>query len=743
MNTAVLSGVRLTALSCVFAVLVGLGSPAPLRAQEATLRKSDIVRLLSGSTYTAAEVATIIRTNCLSFSPTARDYNDFRGLGADAAVVTAIEQCAAGAVPAAGPLQVPTVDVQPVTDSVTVMAGGEVSVTIVARLGGRPAGGLGFVLRGSERVDGAVPEWRAVSGLDGRATFRVSAGTQAGSQSLTVAAVGVRLTGRRTVTLLTTAAEPSGLFVPTDPLPIDAESLDLGIGIQDAYGNPVSDLAVTIVRGSDGAEVAEGTTGSDGRFDVTVSTTLVAGERALDVRSAAGSIGTITLQPDERPATVAFVAGTSQTGLPERRLAEPVVVTVSDGAGDPVEGALVMFEISNGVADVPTSRTGADGRAVVRLTVGDDESRPVAIRATSGSVTAMLEIPVRTRAELVAEALSRGSRLRATGNTAGAIAAYQDAINTDPENLAAWVGLGETRAAAGDRDDAWFAFQQALLIDPRNAVARQGSTDTRPPRTVFELDAWGGNTYDNGRDAGIRSAEARIYPTPRVEIHLTYENALNLRHPYLTRGADDVEGFFGGVGLLWGSDSQYTTSFEFGKREEPPAVLDDIGTNQNSFTLTQDIRMDSGAEVSFGGWYGRWFDQDDWTVFAEGRFGSGSDLTMIPFVSYGDQAGSSFIGATSLARRAKEKEFRGGIRIRYESPSGWGIEPGIAVGAVTSDLDDELDGSLFDATARVWASVGKQARIQGYVRRQSPPGTPSFWTVALGLGFSVQEKVEQ
>ncbi len=743
MNKTVMSGIRLIALSGALAAIVGLGSPAPLDAQEAALRKSDIVRLLSGSTYTVAEVATIISTNCLSFTPTERDYNDFRSLGADAAVVSAIEGCVSVEGPAPMPRPVPTIDVDLEADSIVVVAGGEASLTVVGQLGGRPAEGVRFVLRGSEPVDGAVPEWRATSGFDGRATFRVSAGTQAGSQLLTLSVAGARLTGARAVTMVTTAAEPSGLFAPTGPLSIDSESLDLRVGVQDAHGNPVADLAVTIVRGSDGETVGQGTTGADGLLSISVPTVMVAGEQALDVQSAAGSVGTITLQSDARPATIAFVAGTSQTGLPGRRLAEPVVVTVSDRAGDPVEGALVILDVSNGTPDDPTSRTGADGRAVVRLTAGDDESRPITLRALSGGAAAMLEIPIRSRAGLLAEALSRGDRFRVTGNTAGAIAAYQEAINIDPENLEAWVSLGETRAAAGDRDDAWFAFQQALLINPRNAAARQGSLDARPPRTLFALDVWGGKTSDNGRDAGIRSGEARIYPTPNVEIYFTYENALNLRHPYLTRGRDDVEGFFGGVGLRWGSDRQYMTSFEFGKREEPPAVLDDIGTNQNSFTLTQDIRLDGGAGVSFGGWYGHWFDQDDWTVFAEGRFGSGSGLTIIPSVSYGDQTGSSFVGLTSLARRAPEKEFRGGVRIRYESPSGWGIEPGIAFGSVTSDLDESLDGSLFDAMARVWASIGKQARIQGYVRRQSPPGTPSFWTVALGLGFSVQEKVEQ
>ncbi|MEE8487596.1 MAG: hypothetical protein V3S56_05465, partial [Gemmatimonadota bacterium] len=156
MNKSVMSGVRLIALSGALAAVVGLGSPAPLDAQEAALRKSDIVRLLSGSTYTVAEVATIIRTNCLSFTPTERDYNDFRSLGADATVVSAIEGCVSVEGPAPMPRPVPTIDVELEADSIVVAAGGEASLTVVGQLGGRPAEGVRFVLRGSEPVDGAV-----------------------------------------------------------------------------------------------------------------------------------------------------------------------------------------------------------------------------------------------------------------------------------------------------------------------------------------------------------------------------------------------------------------------------------------------------------------------------------------------------------------------------------------------------------------------------------------------------------
>ena len=94
------------------AALASLTFAAILPAQDAALRKSDIVRMLSGSTYTATEVADIVSANCLSFEPTERDYNDFRSLGADAGVLAAIDGCVEGVAEAAPvPQQVPTVAV--------------------------------------------------------------------------------------------------------------------------------------------------------------------------------------------------------------------------------------------------------------------------------------------------------------------------------------------------------------------------------------------------------------------------------------------------------------------------------------------------------------------------------------------------------------------------------------------------------------------------------------------------------
>jgi len=57
------------------------------------LRKTDLVRLLSGLTLTPDELTALIRRTCLRFTPTGRDRADFVALGADPAVLREIDGC--------------------------------------------------------------------------------------------------------------------------------------------------------------------------------------------------------------------------------------------------------------------------------------------------------------------------------------------------------------------------------------------------------------------------------------------------------------------------------------------------------------------------------------------------------------------------------------------------------------------------------------------------------------------------
>ncbi len=74
------------------AALALLALAQPARGQE-PLRKTDLVRLLSGATLASDELAVLIRRNCLSFTPTGRDRADLAALGADSGVLREIDGC--------------------------------------------------------------------------------------------------------------------------------------------------------------------------------------------------------------------------------------------------------------------------------------------------------------------------------------------------------------------------------------------------------------------------------------------------------------------------------------------------------------------------------------------------------------------------------------------------------------------------------------------------------------------------
>ncbi len=75
------------AVNMLLALLVAMQGSAPLR-------KSDLVRLLSGAMMSSNELVELVSRNCLTFDPTERDRNDLRMLGADTAMLAAVEGCA-------------------------------------------------------------------------------------------------------------------------------------------------------------------------------------------------------------------------------------------------------------------------------------------------------------------------------------------------------------------------------------------------------------------------------------------------------------------------------------------------------------------------------------------------------------------------------------------------------------------------------------------------------------------------
>lgn len=183
-----------------------LSAPAP--GQEATpLQKSDIVRLLTGGTYSEAEIAGMIRRACLSFEPTERDLQNFRSLGADDALMAAIQECVASgrvSLPGVGQPRTPPAEAESAPAPAAPSAPAEATlflsprraeaaigegVTVSAELtfGAAPAGGVVLELREAAARTGPAVASATTDG-NGVATLQVPAAGSAGTRRYVVVA---------------------------------------------------------------------------------------------------------------------------------------------------------------------------------------------------------------------------------------------------------------------------------------------------------------------------------------------------------------------------------------------------------------------------------------------------------------------------------------------------------------------------------------------------------------------------
>lgn len=289
----------LTALAALAAF-----APTALGAQQEggnKLRKSDLVRVLTGTTYSRTEIASMVRRSCLAFVPTARDRADLRELGATQAIFDQIDLCVrkgnkpeAPTPPPPRPLELSVVDRAASASSGTVAY-----ITVALRRGSAPVRGQRLVLHGATSIPGgARVDPSAVTDADGQAVFAVPAGTRAGRYRLSVAmANGSRVQGNGDITLTTL---PAGSSLAT----ITPRSISIGRGsgttsaitvrLADPFGNPVTGAQVRLqpsaTRGD--LETQTRSTNDSGtvRFSVPVSAlragdslTVSSGDRTLGV----------------------------------------------------------------------------------------------------------------------------------------------------------------------------------------------------------------------------------------------------------------------------------------------------------------------------------------------------------------------------------------------------------------------------------------------------------------------------
>ncbi|HEV2180897.1 MAG TPA: hypothetical protein VGR59_11280, partial [Gemmatimonadaceae bacterium] len=250
-------------MSRYFALLIALpfvlfATPVAHTQAETALRKSDLVRYLTGSTYSKSEIAAIVRRNCLAFVPSTRDRDDLKQLGATDEILREIDRCVnSGNRASSTPTPVkPAAPAPPVTPTLTVINGlasaqsGSVAyISVDLARGDAPVAGARLMLKGATDIPGgARSDPVAITDNSGRATFTVPAGTHAGTYRMTVVTPdGSPLAGTTAVSLSTMPAGASLATVNPPAIAIGAGprgTRDVSVAVNDAFGNPVSRATV-------------------------------------------------------------------------------------------------------------------------------------------------------------------------------------------------------------------------------------------------------------------------------------------------------------------------------------------------------------------------------------------------------------------------------------------------------------------------------------------------------------------
>ena len=361
------------------------------------LRKADLVRLLAAGSLSKPAIAALVRRNCVTFRPSARDRTELRTAGADDAVLAAIDQCLAvrtaratpprpsPAQPLAPSPQPPVSPAPPlqvlVPQQLTASVGAETPLEVQLLRGPVPQRGVLLMLRGASAVPGGVTQDpTAITDERGIATFRVLAGSAPGTYRLTVAvANGVPLGPTAQMAFVTTPIPPAPNPEPLVPRPSDQRTQFIrGAGLHGTVGAPLSAALVLEVRDDAGTPIARqavtfsatGATMRPGVVETDVAgiaeTRVTLGERAGPVLVTA-KVGTFTrtatLYADPGPARELVV------------LREEVPVTGLDlRARDSVLVRVVARDAyGNGTALENVAVTSAEGgRAfTVRLARGD------------------------------------------------------------------------------------------------------------------------------------------------------------------------------------------------------------------------------------------------------------------------------------------------------------------------------------------------------------------------------------
>ncbi len=435
----------------------------------------------------------------------------------------------------------------------------------------------------------------------------------------------------------------------------------------------------------------------------------------LEATSDDSGVAAIRIPTGSTPATYTFrvlargywLQGANQAtldvvaGAPARVAVEPARIRI---AADRTAPVAVSVSVSDSFGNpVPRAEVRLRGDGAPRA-----EDREWAV-TTGSDGTASLEIPA---AELAGvESISASAGTEATDR----VAVAREPVEEAPAERA-------EPAPEEEREE------PAPAVEPEVEAPREAAQPTG-----IAVSVWGGKTFDNNRDPGIRAAKLSIEPSPNVEIWGRFDHTLAMVRPYTKRGEVDDISFFGGFEVDYGS-GRFSTFVEGGRRQH--AVTDLWETLGH---LRQTIRFgDEGApaferpSVMVGGFVGSWPDRTDWGV--EAGFGI---PTSPGFRLEGLGAVTETVAMRADPTLVAARDMRFELTGRGRFGGGWEIAPTAVVGSVTeSDLGEDREGELFEGRFYVHsAPIGGVLRVLGFFRVQDHPESDDFSQAALG--FSV------
>jgi hypothetical protein len=385
-----------------------VGMTGRVRAQGTEpLRKTDVIRLIA-SPLGKGEVADLIRRNCLSFTPTERDWADFRRVGADAGVMGSIGACAGRRRASAGGAVEP-LRVAPLPARTVANPGAVVEARVLVTRGERVQAGIALVLRGTARAGGGKgQDAEAVADERGVALFRFPVGRAAGRYALRVGLKdGPELTDQPGIELVVRAGAPAAAQVQPARLDLDSTSeVALAVAVSDSFGNPVAGEPVELA-GADAAlafTAVTRATDSLGRATFALRPGAIRGPGKLRVSVRGNVVGQLDAVFSEPAAETGsgFLPLTQQVGTASTLLDAPLVFQVRGNSGRGLPGRLVVFRAYNAQVDPERVFTDAAGVAHVQVTLGtrsgtaivnatvDSVQRQVSLRVTPGAATQVI-----------------------------------------------------------------------------------------------------------------------------------------------------------------------------------------------------------------------------------------------------------------------------------------------------------------------------------------------------------------